>query len=75
MKKIIVLLVAFYGITAFAQKSNDVTTPLHLMKPDYPVPYGAPSKENVKAVLDKVFFCGRLRAIVRSFKRYSFVKT
>ena len=57
MKKAIGFLIAFYGITsAFAQqKSNDVTTPLHLMKPDYPVPYGAPSKENVKAVLDKVF--------------------
>lgn len=37
------------------QKTNDVTTPLHLMKPDYPVPYGAPSKENVKADLDRVF--------------------
>ena len=37
------------------QKTNDVTTPLHLMKPDYPVPYDAPSKENVKTVLDRVF--------------------
>jgi len=37
------------------QKANDVTTPLHLMKPDYPIPYGAPSKENVKAILDRVF--------------------
>ena len=57
MKKVIVSLIACYGIaSAFAQqKSNDVTTPLHLMKPDYAVPYGAPSKENVKAVLDKVF--------------------
>ena len=57
MKKVFVFFIAFYGITsAFAQqKANDVTTPLHLMKPDYPVPYGAPSKENVKAVLDKVF--------------------
>jgi unsaturated rhamnogalacturonyl hydrolase len=57
MKKVIVFIIACYGITsAFAQqKANDVTTPLHLMKPDYPVPYGAPSKENVKAVLDKVF--------------------
>jgi len=34
---------------------NDVTTPLHAMKVDYPVPYEAPSKENVKAVLDKIF--------------------
>ena len=57
MKKVIVLLITFYGITSgFAQqKPNDVNTPLHLMKPDYPVPYGAPAKENVKAVLDKVF--------------------
>ena len=37
------------------QKQNDVTSPLHAMKPDYRVPYGAPSKENVKSVLDKVF--------------------
>ncbi len=25
-----------------AQKINDSTTPLHLMKPDYDVPYGKP---------------------------------
>ena len=36
-------------------KQNDVTTPLHAMKVDYPTPYGAPSKENVKAVVDKVY--------------------
>jgi rhamnogalacturonyl hydrolase YesR len=34
---------------------NDVTTPLHAMKVDYPVPYEAPSKEQVKAILDKIF--------------------
>ena len=34
---------------------NDVTTPLHAMKVEYPVPYEAPTKENVKAVLDKIF--------------------
>src|SRR5436190_21546134 len=57
MKKVIGFLLTFYGISgAFAQqKSNDVTTPLHLMKPDYAVHYGAPSKENVKAVLNKIF--------------------
>ena len=31
-------------IIAQAKTGNDVTTPLHLMKPDYPVPYGAPIK-------------------------------
>src|SRR6185436_9833844 len=34
---------------------NDVTAPLHAMKVDYPVPYEAPSKENVKAVIDRIF--------------------
>src|SRR5436190_5684123 len=34
---------------------NDVTTPLHAMKVDYPVPYEAPAKENVKTVLDRIF--------------------
>src|SRR6187551_1491450 len=34
---------------------NDVVTPLHAMKVNYPVPYEAPSKENVKAVLDRIF--------------------
>ena len=57
MKQLILLLFLFPGgYSVFGQqKANDVTTPLHLMKPDYPVPYGAPAKENVKAVLDKVF--------------------
>ena len=34
---------------------NDVNTPLHLMKPDYTMPYGAPDTSAVKALLDKVF--------------------
>jgi len=57
MKKAIVFFIAFCGvINVFAQqKSNDVTTPLHAMKVDYPVPYEAPAKENVKAVLDRIF--------------------
>ena len=41
--------------TSFAQpRGNDVTAPLHLMKPDYPVPYGAPTNASVKQVLDRV---------------------
>lgn len=38
-----------------AQKGNDVTAPLHAMKVDYPVPYGAPSVQSVKSVIDKIF--------------------
>lgn len=40
---------------SYAQKGNDVTAPLHAMKPDYPVPYEPPSIISVKSVLDRVF--------------------
>lgn len=36
-------------------KGNDVTTPLHLMKPDYQTPYGQSTTESVKEVLDRVY--------------------
>jgi rhamnogalacturonyl hydrolase YesR len=40
----------------FAQvKGNDVTTPLHLLKPAYVTPYGETKPADVKAVLDKVY--------------------
>lgn len=35
-------------------KPNDSTTPLHLLKPDYPVPYGQPNVEGVTAVLRRI---------------------
>lgn len=34
---------------------NDSTTPLHLLKPEYKVPYGELKAEEVKADLDRVF--------------------
>ena len=43
----------FYGRAQ--QKQTDVNAPLHALQPDYPIPYGAPTKEKVKAVLDKVY--------------------
>ncbi|HVG13849.1 MAG TPA: glycoside hydrolase family 88 protein [Chitinophagaceae bacterium] len=44
------------SINSFAQKEvNDVTAPLHLSKPDYKIPYGAPSADSVKKTLDRVF--------------------
>lgn len=36
-------------------KGNDVTAPLHLMKPDYPTPYGKPAMEDITKVLNRVF--------------------
>ncbi len=37
------------------QKGNDVTTPLHALQPDYPVPYVIPTETSVKKVLDRLF--------------------
>ena len=54
MKKILVCFVLTSQV-AMAQKANDVTTPLHALQPDYPVPYGAPKVETVKGVLDKIY--------------------
>jgi unsaturated rhamnogalacturonyl hydrolase len=53
------ILLAGTGFTASAQyvsgKGNDVTSPLHLQKPDYPIPYEVPKPEAVKATLDRMF--------------------
>jgi rhamnogalacturonyl hydrolase YesR len=38
---------------AFAQ--TDATTPLHLLKPDYAIPYGIPKPDEVLAVLNRVY--------------------
>ena len=33
---------------------NDSNTPLHLLQPDYIIPYGVPTKEDIKADLDRI---------------------
>jgi unsaturated rhamnogalacturonyl hydrolase len=38
-----------------ASKGNDVNTPLHLLKPDYPVPYGVPVKDSIVQTLDRIY--------------------
>lgn len=43
------------SVNVHAQKPNDVTAPLHAMKPDYPVPYTIPQQDDVKQVLDKIY--------------------
>jgi rhamnogalacturonyl hydrolase YesR len=44
------------AFTCYGQvKANDVTTPLHLLKPAYVTPYGETKPADVKAVLDKVY--------------------
>jgi unsaturated rhamnogalacturonyl hydrolase len=36
-------------------KGNDVNVPLHLLQPDYQVPYGVPGVDKVKQVLKRVY--------------------
>ena len=36
-------------------KTNDSTTPLHLLQPDYPVPYGQPKIEEVTGVIRRIY--------------------
>ncbi len=50
------LLMTGHGVYAQKKKLviNDSNTPLHLLKPDYKVPYGELSVDDVKAELDKV---------------------
>ena len=59
MKKLIFFLILFVAnLVSFAQRNvtnaNDSNTPLHLLSPDYPVPYGIPKTEEIKIVLDKI---------------------
>src|SRR5690606_28893120 len=57
IKKLSILIVAI-SIQApiIAQEpTNDVTTPLHLLQPDYPTPYGAKSVGEITETLDRVY--------------------
>src|SRR5215213_8160094 len=53
---LVLIVLLNYSIVSLAQnRGTDVTAPLHAMRPDYKVPYGAPSIDSVKRVLDKVY--------------------
>jgi unsaturated rhamnogalacturonyl hydrolase len=54
-----ILLLLCLGLLSFTNifaqiKKTDVNTPLYLLPPDYPIPYGPAKAEEVKAILDKV---------------------
>lgn len=38
-----------------AQKVNDVTTPLHLLQPEYPTPYGKPEVADIEKTLTRIY--------------------
>ena len=52
--KIRVLLLVSLLFTQTVLPQTDATTPLHLLKPDYPIPYGIPKQEDVVSVLSRV---------------------
>ncbi len=58
MKNTFILLCLLVGLPVFAQRNvtnaNDSNTPLHLLKPDYPVAYGIPRVTDIKSVLDRI---------------------
>ncbi|MCA1760560.1 MAG: glycoside hydrolase family 88 protein, partial [Bacteroidales bacterium] len=54
----IALLCPVVGLSQNNQKTNqqnDVTTPLHLMQPEYETPYNIPTAEGITKVIDKVY--------------------
>jgi len=53
MKLTIILFIAALLCPAVSAQT-DQTTPLHLLKPNYPVPYGIPKPDDVKQTLDRV---------------------
>lgn len=58
LKKMAFAILGLWSLGSQAQEKpvTDVTTPLHLMKPEYPVPYGIPQEKDVKEVLDRVYY-------------------
>ncbi|MFG4004830.1 glycoside hydrolase family 88/105 protein [Flavobacterium aquidurense] len=51
----IIIVFALGLCTMVNAQKTDATAPLHLTQPDYPTPYVIPQKENIKAVLDRVY--------------------
>ncbi len=51
-----ILIIGLVGCNNIKTKNafNDSNTPLHLMKPDYPIPYGVPEKDSVKSKIDLI---------------------
>lgn len=52
--KLTVALFIIAMLCPMVSAQTDQTTPLHLLKPNYPVPYGIPKADDVKQTLDRV---------------------
>jgi unsaturated rhamnogalacturonyl hydrolase len=59
MKKSYLLLLSLASLftltIAQTPVKTDVNTPLYLLPPDYPIPYGPPKAEEIKATIDRVY--------------------
>lgn len=58
MNKIWFLLFIIFCNSLSAQnpKGNDVTAPLHALQPNYAVPYGKPDVQQIKSLLDRIYW-------------------
>jgi len=54
LQVLFLVLILLAGQVFGQQPTTDATTPLHLLKPNYPIPYGIPKPEEVVAVLNRV---------------------
>lgn len=52
---LIFFLTILYSNQSLAQKINDSNTPLHLLQPEYDVPYGKPEVKDIEDVIDRVY--------------------
>jgi unsaturated rhamnogalacturonyl hydrolase len=50
----LLLFLAFPAVVSQQPSQTDSNTPLHLLKPNYPVPYGIAKSEEIAAVLRRV---------------------
>ncbi|HEV8591403.1 MAG TPA: glycoside hydrolase family 88 protein [Pyrinomonadaceae bacterium] len=55
LKTKIVSIIILFTLAQQLIAQSDTTTPLHLLKPDYPIPYGIPKTDEVTAVLNRVY--------------------
>ena len=54
LRVFLAILISVSQLVVGLHAQTDQTTPLHLLKPNYPMPYGIPKPEEVTAVLDRI---------------------
>lgn len=53
---LVVCLIATHSLVAqYAKPGSDASAPLHLLKPDYPVPYESPDMASIVKVADRIY--------------------